>query len=217
MKTKEKNVATDAVIVSKKNRRALKTGLIPVLVLTLLTLSTGSAKAHCDTMDGPVIKDAVTAFEMNNVNIVLKWVLPAYEAEVKEAFALAVKVRKLGGDAKTLAERYFFETLVRLHRSGEGVQYTGLKPAGTPLDEKILAADKAVETGDLSVLSKLVPREMMPELHTRFEKVMALKTYDANNVKAGREYIEAYVQFFKYAEGDHHEEHGEAKQTGHSH
>ncbi len=31
---------------------------------------------------------------------------------------------------------------------------------------------------------------------------MSLNNFDVNNVAAGREYIEAYVQFFKYAEGE---------------
>jgi hypothetical protein len=29
-----------------------------------------------------------------------------------------------------------------------------------------------------------------------------LKNFDVNNVEGGREYIEAYVQFFKFAEGE---------------
>ena len=30
------------------------------------------------------------------------------------------KTRKLGGEARALADHHFFETLVRLHRAGEG-------------------------------------------------------------------------------------------------
>ena len=44
----------------------------------------------------------------------------------------------------------------------------------------------------------------MPELKEGFEKVMALKNFDANNVEAGRKYIEAYVKFFKFAEEEEH-------------
>ena len=38
---------------------------------------------------------------------------------------------------------------------------------------------------------------------------MSLKDFDVNRVEEGREYIEAYVQFFKFAEGEdeHHESH----------
>ena len=158
--------------------------------------------AHCDTMDGPVIGDAKKAIEKNNVNYVLKWVLPDNENEIKAAFALIMKVRTLSPEALELSDKYFFETLVRIHRNGEGVPFTGVKPSGTPIDENIKAADKSIELGNLTPLEKLVPKENLAELKKRFERVMSLMNFDVNDVKAGREYIEAYVQFFHYAEGE---------------
>jgi len=194
---------------NQKNKRAGKQisrmVLRTSLILILLFLSASVTFAHCDTMDGPLIKDAKTALERNNVNYILKWVQPQHEAEIRNIFTLAIKVRNLGADARTLADNYLFETLVRLHRNGEGVPYTGVKPSGTPVDEKIVAADKSIETGTLMALEGLVEKEMLPGLRERFHKVITLKDFDVNNIKAGREYIEAYVQFFKYAEGE--EEH----------
>jgi len=187
--------------------------LAPLFILSLLILSTNVTFAHCDTMDGPLIKDATIALEKNNMNYVLKWVQPQYETEIKDAFILTMKVRNLSSDARILADKYFFETVVRVHRSGEGVPFTGVKPSGTPVDEKIVAADKSIESGKLSPLKGLVTKEMLPELEARFNKVMSLKSFDVNNVKAGREYIEAYVQFFKFAEG---EEEGHAHQESHN-
>jgi hypothetical protein len=173
----------------------------------LLIFSTGITFAHCDTMDGPVVKDAHMAMEKNNVSYALKWVKPANEAELKNAFTLVMKVRKLGPDAMDLADKYFFDTLVRLHRSGEGMPFTGVKPSGTPIDEKILAADKSIEKGNLTPLQGKVPDNKMPELTERFKKVMSLRNFNPDNVEAGREYVEAYVSFFKFAEGEegHHE------------
>ena len=106
---------------------------------------------------------------------------------------------------------YFFETLVRLHRSGEGMAYTGIKPTGTPVDKKILAADKSIILGNLSPLKALVPKNKFAELEKRFDKVMSLKQFDINNLQAGRKYVEAYVQFFHFAEGegDHNTKHTE--------
>lgn len=173
--------------------------------MLFLVLPANFALAHCDTMDGPVVADAKKAIDQNNVNYVLKWIRPADEKEVTEAFNLIMKVRDLSPDAKHLADMYFFETLVRLHRNGEGMSFTGVKPSGTPIDEKILAADKSIEAGNLSPLNGLLPDEKQAELKSRFEKVLALKNFDVNDVKAGREYIEAYVQFFHFAEGE--EEH----------
>jgi hypothetical protein len=184
-----------------------------ILITAMLLLSGFQNRvfAHCDTMDGPVIADARKAIEKNNVNYVLKWVRAQDEAEIKNALSLMLKVRGLSAEAKELSEKYFFETLVRVHRTGEGVPYTGVKPIGTPVDEKIKAADKSIEVGNLSPLKDVTERNKLEELTKRFDKVMALRNFDVNNVEAGREYVEAYVQFFHFAEGEegkevHHHE-----------
>lgn len=126
----------------------------------------------------------------------------ANESEISDAVNLAMKVKGLSPEAKELSEKYFFDTLVRIHRAGEGVPFTGVKPSGTPIDGKVLAADKSIETGNLAPLEGMISKDDMPELMERFEKVMSLKNFDVNNVGAGREYIEACVQFFKFAEGE---------------
>lgn len=189
----------------QKNLRTLASGLI------LMLLSVSITFGHCDTMEGPVIKDAQKAIELNNVNYVLKWVPDKDENIIKEVYSLSMKVRSLNKDAKELADRYFFETLVRIHRNGEGVAYDGVKPAGTPIDDKILAADKSIETGEISELIKILPKSKHKELMKRFDNVMSLKNFDVNNVEAGRKYIEAYVSFFHFAEGEqdiqHHHNH----------
>ena len=187
----------------------MKTNFISCTIMILISIfSTNLLNAHCDTMDGPVVADAKKAFEQNNVNYVLKWVKLDYEKEIIDAFNLALVVRNLSPESKQLADKYFFETVVRLHRMGEGMSYTGIKPSGTPIDEKILAADKSIELGNLSPLTNLILQDDQPELKERFEKVISLKSFDVNNVNAGREYIEAYVQFFHFAEGE--EEHNPA-------
>jgi hypothetical protein len=160
MKTIKKWVVNNNL--KNKQKMGLKFGLIRFFIVPLLILSTNVTFAHCDTMDGPVIKDAKIAIEKNNVNYVLKWIQPQNEDELRDAFLLAMKVRILSPDARVLADKYFFETLVRLHRSGEGVPFTGVKPSGTPVDEKILAADKSIETGNLSPLKGLVPKKIIP-------------------------------------------------------
>ncbi len=202
MKTNEKKVETGNLNSNRKRTRDLRIGLVPLLILSMLILSTNVTFAHCDTMDGPLIKDARQAIDLNNVNYALKWVSSENEAEIKNAFYLMMKVRDLSPEAKELSEKYFFETLVRVHRSREGVPYTGIKPSGTPIDDKVLAADESIEIGNLSPLKELVSKDKLQELTKRFNKVMSLKNFDVNNVTAGREYIEAYVQFFKFAEDE---------------
>lgn len=175
-----------------------------IMVFVMTSLFSTALLAHCDTMDGPTVADGKKAMETNNVNYVLKWVQPEYEKEISEIFKLSMKVKDLNSDAKEISEKYFFENLVRIHRVGENAPFTGLKPSGTPIDKKILAADKSIEIGNLSPLENLVEKKKKAELKKKFEKVMALKNFDVNNVAAGREYIEAYVNFFKFAEGEKH-------------
>jgi len=210
MKTIEKKVETGNLKSNWKSKRILRIGLVPLFILSMLILSTNVTFAHCDTMDGPLIADARKALGQNNVNYVLKWVSSANESEIRDAFNLVMKVKGLSPEAKELSKKYFFDTLVRIHRAGEGVPFTGVKPSGTPIDEKVLAADKSIEIGNLSPLTGKVSKGDIPELTKRFDKVMSLKNFDVNNVEAGREYIEAYVQFFKFAEGEetHNDEHG---------
>ncbi|GLC29536.1 DUF6448 family protein [Clostridium omnivorum] len=176
-----------------------------VMALAIVAAIPTMASAHCDTMDGPTVGDAKKAIESNNVNYVLKWVTPENEKEVSKIFDLSMKVRKLSPEAEELADNYLFENLVRIHRAGEGAPFTGVKPSGTPIDEKVLAADKSIEVGNLSPLEKYVEKDKMPELKERFDKVMSLKNFDVNNVEAGREYIEAYVKYFHFAEGEEEE------------
>ncbi len=160
---------------------------------------TAPAQAHCDTLDGPVVSAARKALDTGNANLVLVWVQKKDEAEIRNAFQRARNVRKAGGEAKELADMYFFETLVRIHRAGEGAGYTGLKPAGI-IEPPVAAADKAIETGKLQGLGKVISDRTEKGLHSHFEQVMAKKNYKPNDVEAGRAYSSAYVEFVHYAE-----------------
>lgn len=193
-------------------------GLILGLVAAgMFLLAPVTADAHCDTMDGPAVKDAIRAMDTGNVNYALKWVQPKYEAEVSRAFRMSMKVKDINADTKNLAEQYFFEILLRDHRAGEGVAFDGVKPHGWPVDERVKAADRSIALGNLELLKGLVEPDKWPELQRRFQKVMSLKDFDVNRVEEGREYIEAYVQFFKFAEGEdeHHESHEHVEHHGH--
>lgn len=156
--------------------------------------------AHCDGMDGPVIKAAQRALETGNINLVLIWVPKDDEAEIKKAFQKTQTVRKLNSQAKELADMYFFETLVRVHRTGEGEPYTGLKPAGRDLEPVIPAADKAIESGKLEPLLKILTETVQTEVREKFKAVAAKKKFKPDDVEAGREYVEAYVPFVSYIE-----------------
>jgi hypothetical protein len=157
--------------------------------------------AHCDTLDGPVVKAAQKALETGDINLVLIWVQKKDEAEIKSAFERARTVRKISAETRVFADMYFFETLVRIHRAGEGEPYTGLKPAGHDLGLAIPAADNAIADGKIEPVFKLLNDAVHEGLHERFKQVMAMKDYNKDDVVAGREYVEAYVTFMHYVEG----------------
>jgi hypothetical protein len=158
------------------------------------------ALAHCDGLDGPVVKSARAALEAQNLALVAIWVQPQDESEIRLAFEQALAVRSLSPQAKELADRFFFETVVRVHRAGEGAPFTGLKPAGRDVGPAIPAADKALEQQSLEPLVRLLTDTMGGRLRQHFNEVVTARTYDAADVAAGREYVRAYVEFIHYVE-----------------
>lgn len=170
------------------------------ILCTLALLGPNNLLAHCDGMDGPVVTAAKQALEAGDVNPVLIWVSKKDEAEIRNAFQKTLAVRKLNPEAKELADMYFFETLVRIHRAGEGEPYTGIKPAGRDLGPAVPAADKAIADGKLEPLYKILIDKIHEGLHEKFREVMKKKDFKKNNVDAGREFVEAYVPFVHYVE-----------------
>ena len=154
---------------------------------------------HCDTMDGPVVTAAKEALEKGNVNIILPWAAKEAENEVKKAFEKTVAARKLGNQAREIADLWFFETIVRLHREGEGAPYTGLKPAGLDEGPVVPRAEKAIEKGSAKEVTEFVSHVVEEELQKRLERAMSLKNYDKNDVDAAREYVEAMLEFILYS------------------
>lgn len=171
-----------------------------VLVGAVLLLTASRLLAHCDTLDGPVVKDARAALEAGEVTPVLKWVAADREAELRAAFQQTLAVRALGTEARQLADGFFFETLVRVHRAGEGAPYTGLRPAGSEVDPAILASDRALESGDVGPLAALVVARADSGLRERFARAAEARRQAAESVEKGRTYVAAYVELMHYAE-----------------
>lgn len=194
----------------KYHQITAKAAALATVSLALL-FAAGPASAHCDGEDGPVIKSAQQALDSGNVNRVLIWVQHTDEAQIKDAFHKALEVRQLNPTAKELADHYFFETLVRVHRTGEGASYTGLKPAGRDLGPAIPAGDKALETGSVEPVVKLLTDAVQKGLREQFKVVMSKKNFNKDNVAAGREFIEAYVEYIHYVERLHEASSDQAK------
>jgi len=180
--------------------KIIRPSILAFAALLVTSLVSAQALAHCDTVDGPVVKAARVALKTRKVNAILIWVQPRDEAEVKNAFQKTLKVRHLGSEAREIADTYLFETVVRLHRAGEGESYTGLKAAGTNVSPIISALDVAIETGSTGVLLTKVPSEARAEFQKRLKEVLTRKGFEINDVAAGREYVKSYVTFIHYVE-----------------
>jgi hypothetical protein len=155
--------------------------------------------AHCDTLDGPVVRAARKALETGKLNPVLAWVRASDEAEIKAAFARALAVRKLGPEPRALAETWFFETLVRIHRAGEGAPYTGLKPAGHALTPALVAADRVAAGGAAGELEERLVEGVRHGLQERLGALRA-QPPPAEDVTRGRAWVAAYVPFVHWVE-----------------
>lgn len=193
----------------------MKSNIFLFVILTLVIITISDVSAHCDSMEGPVVKASQKALETGNINYVLVWIREEDEPEITTLFYKVNEVRTLSPEAKELADMYFFETVVRVHRMGEGVGYTGLKPAGYQPEEGIEAADVAITENSLVPIYAHLDEEQNPKIKEYFNDVQSKKDYDVNDLKAGREYVEAYVHFIHYVESlfegkeamDSHHEH----------
>lgn len=173
-----------------------------VLLATVLLLP-GTARAHCDTMDGPVVDAARRALESGDPTPVLAWLRPADESEIRDAFEQVRAVRVSSPAARELADRWFFETVVRLHRAGEGFGFEGLRPAGAPVEPAILAVDQALESGSPDEAVALLVDAVRQGLLERYERALSERARAGESVEAGRRFVAAYVELTHYAERLH--------------
>ena len=183
-----------------RNEKTIVRHLLSILfVVSLLLFNVPDAHAHCDALDGPVVRDAREALAQRDIMPVLKWIHAADEPEVRSAFEQTLIVREKGPESRVLADRYFFETVVRLHRASEGEPYTGLKPAGMDPGPAVLAADQALKDGEVDKLIRHFTAEVEQGLRERFEHAHRARAHAEQSVEAGRAYVESYVEFVHYA------------------
>jgi hypothetical protein len=165
-------------------------------------LTAPRAVAHCDTMDGPIVPEARRALDSGDVRPLLKWVRERDEAAIRSAFARARALRERGPDVREMADQFFLETLIRIHRAGEGEPFTGLKPAGSaPPIFKV--ADEALDAGSVDALADELADSIRREIKDRFDAARHRRERADDSVDAGRAYVEAYVGYMHFVEGIH--------------
>jgi hypothetical protein len=203
-----------------RGRKSFKeASVLAVICLGIAFLVPQIVGAHCDTLSGPVVTAAKSALEKGDVTAVLKWVKKEHEAEIRTAFQKTLAVRSKGPEAREVADMYFFETLVRIHRAGEGAPYTGLSKE--PVKPIIAAADQALEKGSVDHLIEHVTEAVAAGIRERFAETAERKKQADESIEAGREFVEAYVEFTHYVERLHADalgktgHHGETAQHTH--
>ncbi|OIO18208.1 MAG: hypothetical protein AUJ54_08660 [Ignavibacteria bacterium CG1_02_37_35] len=181
----------------------LKSKIATVLFLaSFIFMFTNTTSAHCDSYDGPVIKDAEKALETNNVNLVLKWVTKEQEKEIITLFQKTFELRNGDKDVYEIVEKHFFETLVRLHRETEGAPYTGLKPAGTT-KQIIQMTDKALKDDNVDDFIIKLNNHIDKVVREKYQKVSKLYKVKDDSVEKGREFVAAYVDYTHTVEAVH--------------
>ena len=187
--------------------------VLPFAPLLLTLLLPARLLAHCDSVGGPVAADVRAALAAGDPAAVLKWVGPSKEAELREAFARTLSVRKAGDDARALADTWFLETAVRLHRSSEGAPYTGLKPAGGE-PAFIAKVEGALDAGSIDEFARLVGEHASAGVKARFATALSARREAGKGVAEGRAWVAAYVDLIHYVEAVVGAVHAEA---GHAH
>lgn len=183
------------------NRVFIRRSMMGILALVLVALLGTEVFAHCDTANGPLIPEAMAALEKGEMAPILKWISKENEEEIKTAFAQAVAVRAMGPEAKELADRYFIETLVRLHRAGEGAPYTGIRDE--PVEPVVAMADKALAGGSADEMIGRICEELAGAIREKFKKALQAGKDKDKSVEAGREFVAAYVAYMHHVEGVH--------------
>ena len=183
-------------------------------VLSMLVIS--PAFAHCDSYEGPVVKDALHALETNNVALVYKWISTEQETEISALFTKTYNLKKGDKEIYSLVEKHFLETLIRLHRQTEGFGFDGIKAAGTtkPI---VQLSDKAIETGNVENLINQLNGHIAKVVEDKYNAVKELEKVKNESPEKGRDYVKAYVMYTHSLEAIHdiveqvasgHAEHG---------
>lgn len=88
---------------------------------------------------------------------------------------------------------------MRLHRAGEHAPYTGLKPAGLDVGPVIPLAEKAVVSGDIEEVCRLLAQQLHDQLAHRLLRVGELTPPKGASVATTREFVTAMLGFQVYA------------------
>ena len=94
-----------------------KTNILLIAWILLILCNNSVISGECSIMYEPeVLENAKKAIELSDVSYALKLIKPDDKKEITEAYNLAMKVRELSPEAKVVSEKFFLETLARVHQ-----------------------------------------------------------------------------------------------------
>ena len=170
-----------------------------IAAFAVVAVQAAPASAHCDSREGPVVTSATQALEKGDVNLILPYVKADQEQELKAAFDETMAVRNRGPQVQELADEYFKETALRLHRVGEGASYTGIKEQ---LEENpaLEAAEESLGQGNPDAVLTMLDGSLRAKVSERYQGVLDARAAETANktVETSRERVEAELMFEKY-------------------
>ena len=172
---------------------------------------------HCDSLDGPVVRAAQRALDAGNIALVLPFVPKSGEYEVVDAFDRVVAARATSPICREVADRYFFETVVRIHRAGEGAPFTGLKPAGLDVGPIVPIAEKAIERENPAALEDALVAAVRDGVADRFHQLEHLRAGAHSGVDGARAYVSAMLGLQVWAHGVYQATRAKAHAATHTH
>lgn len=155
-----------------------------LLALVIVLGYPAQARADCDIAQ-PVGAAAVDALRTGDLSLVAIWVKQPKEAALRAALQHALAVRRLGTNARTLADGYFCDTVIRLHRES----YPGVRDR---------VVEQTIASGDLDLVVERVLAKVQLSLRERARDIAARKPSRRGDIDGGRAYVERYTDFVEY-------------------
>ncbi len=150
--------------------------------------------SYTQLLDNKVIEAARQALDTEMVEFALAFVPKGQELEIIEAFEKTIKVRKHGPVSADLAERYFFDTILRAHRSSLR-RATKQQRMVLSFDELDQIADDAIATGYPEELIESFRNILEEEIAARLRTISELEKDKNAGVEKGRNFATAMLAF----------------------
>jgi hypothetical protein len=91
--------------------------LVALAFVIALVAASGRAAAHCDAPDGALAQAAKRALATGDLRHVQQWVTVEQTQELRHLLDTSLTLRKMGGVLRGASDRWFIETISRMHHA----------------------------------------------------------------------------------------------------